>query len=159
MTHWKFEDVMSLLELKHFLSLLYPTAAPAAASAAGGDAPSSRRWRWGSVFGRPHSWPGEEEADPAAAGTAAPCTQVPATRAGQWRGEGLRPPSLPHYEERTQPYDPLPGRQVLPGWVAALESKFKLSWNHWLCLYSCFVNGNIFSHSIDCTSTFTWSSS
>ena len=91
------------------------TAAPAAATAAGSDAPVGRQRRCGSDFGRPHSRPGEAQADPAAAGPAASCTQVPATRAGQRGGAGLLPASLPHHEERPQPHDALPGRQILPG--------------------------------------------
>ncbi|KAJ8346053.1 hypothetical protein SKAU_G00302460 [Synaphobranchus kaupii] len=63
----------------------------------------------------PHGRPREAQADPAAAGPAAPRPQVPAAGAGQRGGAGVRPPPLPHHEERPQSHDPLPGRQVLPG--------------------------------------------
>ena len=98
-----------------------PSPAPAAGSHV---APGRGNQRCARADGRPHSWPGEAQADPAAAGPAAPCTQVPATRAGQRGGEGLFPPSLPHHEERPQPHDPLPGRQVLPGWVSQPHTAF-----------------------------------
>lgn len=63
---------------------------------------------------RPNGRPGEAKTHSAAAGPAAACTQVPAAGAGQRGGEDLHPAPLPHHEERTQPYDPLPGWQSLP---------------------------------------------
>ncbi len=81
---------------------------PAGAAGVGGDGGRSGR------VGGPHSGPGEAQADPAAAGPAAPRPQVPAARAGQRRGAGLCAAPLQDHEECPQPHDPLPGRQILP---------------------------------------------
>ena len=67
--------------------------------------------------GAPHGRPGVAQADPAAAGAAPPRPQVPAAGAGQRGGAPVQPAPLSHHEERPQPHDPLPGRQVLPGCV------------------------------------------
>lgn len=88
-------------------SVMLSFAAPAAAGV-GGDGGRSGCVR------RPHGRPGEAQADPAAAGSAAPRPQVPAARAGQRRGASLCPAPLQDHEERPQPHDTLPGRQILP---------------------------------------------
>lgn len=90
-------------ELSAFLSV--PDANPSPAS---GNRPDAGHGHWA------HSRPREAQTDPAAAGFAAPRSQVSAARAGQRRGARLRPPALPHHEERPQPHDALPGRQGLP---------------------------------------------
>lgn len=82
--------------------------APAAAAGVGGDGGRSGR------VGGPHGRPGEAQADPAAAGSAAARPQVPAARAGQRRGASLCAAPLQDHEERPEPHDALPGRQILP---------------------------------------------
>ena len=82
----------------------------AAAGSVGGHG-SRGRWGVSGTYGRP----GEAQTHSAAAGPVAPRTQVPATGTGQRGGEGVHSAPLPHHEERPQPHDPLPGRQVLPG--------------------------------------------
>lgn len=93
--------------------IVYTLAVPdAAAGSINGHGPWSR---W--CVRRTNSRPWKAKTHSAAAGPAAPRTQMPAARAGKRRDEGLYSASLPHHEERTQSHDPLPGRQVLPGWV------------------------------------------
>lgn len=108
---WKVNIITSV----HIYLHSNQSAAPAAASTASADAPNGRQRQRGGDIGGPHGRPRETQIDPAAAGPAASCTQVPAPGAGERRGEGVRSSSLPHNEERPQPHDPLPGWQVLPG--------------------------------------------
>lgn len=114
------------------------SAAPAAATTASADAPNGWQRQCGGDIGGPHSWPRETQIDPAAAGPAASCTQVPAPGAGERRGEGVRSSSLPHNEERPQPHDPLPGWQVLPGWVAEVETRLGVESPAFWLLSACF---------------------
>lgn len=76
---------------------------------------SGRRYsrsRWVTGFG---SRSRQAQTHSKATGTTLACAQVPKTRnCSEWRGEGLRSPTLPNHEECSQSHYQLPSREVLP---------------------------------------------
>lgn len=119
-SYWTFSCVAVHLLNELFLRVdLFPEIFFSPSSGPAADFPGAASWDGASSFSRNGVWSTDSRSRKAqthSAATRSPltCSQVSASRTGQWGGATVQPPTLPNHEECLEPHDTLSGWQILP---------------------------------------------